>query len=248
MPDIGPQMFYLDMHTHGQQDRCSHTTILRLLQRVVQLRQGVQMENIPGLAKRCSPSALKRGFPLNGLIIVRHGFAPVFTREEKEFAAENRILLLPGIEAYTNDGELLVYGIDQQTWEKIFARAQFRPQEIIDAVDEYGGVCAPAHPFRQLYPYVWNLNRPGIVVIEEINGGNLDRVNEIAREMVASDAPFAGIGGSDAHHTDWLGQCLTCFAQPITDVASLVSTLKKGKQGGYRAAYLYELINGEHRW
>src|SRR3990172_7103960 len=63
---------------------------------------------------------------------------------------EEGLLVLRGVEIATDRGHLLAFGVADDGWN-IWGRDNYIPlQEAIARINELGGICVPAHPFREI--------------------------------------------------------------------------------------------------
>lgn len=148
-----------------------------------------------------------------------------------------------GVEVNTTIfGDVLVFGCRRNF--------DFRVPWIVlrDTVARAGGVLIPAHPYRRWDRFaLWNhletngirLNGQlakcdfvqGLTALEVRNGGCKPQENDDAAALARALA-LPGVGGSDAHWPERVGQAATWFPGEITTDEALVAALKRG---GYRA-------------
>ena len=154
----------------------------------------------------------------------------------EEVARGEGLLLLRGVEVSTDRGHVLVFGVEDDSWNR-WGRDTYLPmQELIERINLMGGVCVPAHPYRQmgvasLLDGIFELE--GIAAVETHNGGNAATDNELAL-AAASHLRLPTLGGSDCHKAGAVGRCATEFLQPVTDIASLVAAIRAGAcRGAY---------------
>ena len=143
-----------------------------------------------------------------------------------------------GVEIYTYEGDVVVFGLDRMPAERPHA------DELFEMVRCCGGVCFCAHPYRR--------NRRGLMEhlaivgdftdvagVEVRNGRTDSEANERADAQCAALAAFA-VGGSDAHEVGEVGKCATLLPGEVRDEPSLIAALRSGKS----IAVVYE--NGEY--
>jgi len=154
----------------------------------------------------------------------------------EEVARGEGLLLLRGVEVSTDRGHVLVFGVEDDSWNR-WGRDTYLPmQELIERINLMGGVCVPAHPYRQmgvasLLDGIFELE--GIAAVETHNGGNAATDNELAL-AAASHLRLPTLGGSDCHKVEAVGRCATEFSQPVTDMASFLAALRAGAcRGAY---------------
>ena len=173
---------------------------------------------------------------LDGVCLTEHDFVwePAKARE---LAQRHNFVVIPGIEVNTEDGHMLVFGLDRYVY------GMHRMRELAKLVEQAGGVIIAAHPYRRLMPFypaddeLWSLGleraaaSPAfqhVCALEAINGHGSQHENLFAWQLCAR-LGLPGIGGSDAHHVREVGICATRFQQPIADVGDLVRELKAGR-------------------
>ncbi len=179
--------------------------------------------------------ARARDLGLDGVVVTEHSSyeasAPV-----ARVAEEEGFLVLRGMELATDQGHLLVYGVEDDSWN-IWGRNSYLPlAEVIARIGELGGICVPAHPFRELglASYLEGLlDVKGIAGVETHNGGNSDDDNALAIQA-ADHMGLPGLGGSDCHKVAAIGRCATEFLRPVSDMASFIAAVREGAcRGGY---------------
>lgn len=160
---------------------------------------------------------------LDGICITDHddlGLRPL----AKNLSEESGIYVFVGVEIYTLDGDLLCYGIDEMPDVRMTA------QETIDYVNERGGACIAAHPFRDnrrgLEEALYNVK--GLVALEGYNGRTKNANNQKAL-LAAEELNLPISGGSDAHTVEEIGNFVTKFDVVINSEESLVAALKAGQ-------------------
>ena len=86
-----------------------------------------------------------RALGLDGVVITEHysyeASAPV-----EQVGRDEGFLVLRGVEIATDRGHLLAYGVEDDGWN-IWGRDSYLPlEEVIERINDLGGICAPAHP------------------------------------------------------------------------------------------------------
>jgi hypothetical protein len=90
-----------------------------------------------------------RAIGLDGVVITEHhsyeASAPV-----EAVGREEGLLVLRGVEIATDRGHLLAYGIEDDSWN-VWGRdtSGCRSREVIERINDLGGICVPAHPYRE---------------------------------------------------------------------------------------------------
>lgn len=158
----------------------------------------------------------------------------------EQVGREEGMLVLRGVEISTDRGHLLAYGVEDDGWN-VWGQDNYLPlQAVIDRINELGGVCVPAHPFREIglaSLMEGILDLTGIVGVETHNGGNTDADNELAGNA-AWHLKLASLGGSDCHKVGAVGRCATEFSQPVANMAEFIAAVKAGAcRGAYFPGY-----------
>lgn len=177
---------------------------------------------------------------LDGVCITEH-YSYEASESIEVIARDEGFLLLRGVEIATDRGHLLAYGVEDDGWN-IWRRDNYLPLlEVIEHINGLGGICVPAHPFREvglasLLEGVLGLQ--GIAAVESHNGGNRDSDNDLAiNSAVLMQLPT--LGGSDCHKVSAVGRCATEFLQPVSDMASFIAAVKGGHcRGAYFQPYI----------
>ena len=146
---------------------------------------------------------------------------------------EHDFLVLPGAEINTEEGHILVFGLEEYSF------GMHRSEHLRSLVDEAGGVMILAHPYRRQFYDRDDVNdaveryckRPAFALldmIEVLNGRATERQNEFSRELCRRTA-LRAVGGSDAHEISDIPSGATLFERRISTVAELVAELKAGR-------------------
>jgi len=174
-----------------------------------------------------------RRLKLDGICLTEHQV--VWNPAEVErLAQEADIRIFRGNEFTTNQGDILVFGFNEDIKELLMI------QELRDKVTAAGGYMIAAHPFRgfktfgigQLQLTVEQACRRKVfefVDAVEIGNGKLSsEENDMARK-VAEKLGLPGTGGSDAHRVDEIAIWLTVFEKDIEDENQLLQELHAGR-------------------
>ena len=180
-----------------------------------------------------------RELGLDGLVITEHysyeASAPV-----EAIARDEGMLLLRGVEISTDKGHLLAYGVEDDSWN-IWGRDNWLSlPAVIERILELGGICVPAHPFREMGACSLLedlLDLVGIAAVETHNGNNQQADNDLAIKA-AGHMALPSLGGSDCHKVAAVGKCATEFLQPVTDMGSFIEAIRAGAcRGSYYPGY-----------
>ena len=160
---------------------------------------------------------------LNGVCITDHD---VFAcRESAEKLQEKYgIIVIVGTEIYTKEGDLLCFGLDEVPDQQVSA------QHMIDRINQLGGACIAAHPFRNNNRGMGEVLRQltGLHAIESLNGNTSREDNERA-EHIADELGIPCTGGSDAHSLERIGVYATRFFVKIENESNLIDAIRSGK-------------------
>ncbi|HIY22421.1 MAG TPA: PHP domain-containing protein [Candidatus Flavonifractor merdigallinarum] len=158
---------------------------------------------------------------LDGVCITDHdsmGLAEYASR----YAREVDYPIFVGAEYYSREGDILVFGIDALPEE-----LRLPAQDIIDYVNERGGACIAAHPFRNnnrgLEEHLLTVR--GLTGIEVLNGSTSPEANRKALQY-AQRLGIQGVGASDAHNVIQLGRYATWLPQPVGTMEEFVAALR----------------------
>lgn len=174
-----------------------------------------------------------RRMGLDAICVTEHGNQKANVRE---FSREYNFLILGGMEASTELGDILIFGVDS------FPRSIIRAADLRRFVEQAGGVMIAAHPFRYDYSQKPWLPLPAPLTIEEASRrpifGLVDAMEAVNGYATQIDVDFSyqvsrrlGLnttGGSDAHEPDHIGYCVTIFENHIRSEEDLVRELKRG--------------------
>ena len=182
---------------------------------------------------------------LRGLCLTEHS-GPWDRHQFELFASRHNVVLIRAMEADTDMGHMLAFGMDE--YEPGFHKAEI----LCRAAKSQGGFVVSAHPFRGVLgkhmrerPYLYRslpkeplpqipeeaLEHPVFKLadaIEVANGGTAEEENGFAMS-VASLLRVPVTGGSDAHSTHGLGRYVTSFADEIHTEAEFLNALRSGQ-------------------
>jgi predicted metal-dependent phosphoesterase TrpH len=181
----------------------------------------------------------KNATPLGAICFTEHRLFPVdaeLDRTYAELAERYRVLIFKGVEADTNLGHLLIYGVTREIQRRFDLESRMlRAEQVIEVVHGEGGIAIPAHPFRDS-GYGARLDGllakvgPALSAIEAINGQNSDEQNTEALAMAAK-LGLTALGGSDAHFStaNWFLTCATELDREVATVEELCVELRAGR-------------------
>lgn len=150
----------------------------------------------------------------------------------------HRFLVLAGSEINTEDGHLLVFGLNKYVF------GMHRSAFVKDLVTKHQAAMVAAHPYRRRYPKIGSESSEemGNAItaaseeqvfkfchgIETVNGRG-STVQNAFSNMLARRLKVSRTGGSDSHRLDHIGTVCTKFNGTIGCVADLVRELKAGR-------------------
>ncbi len=176
---------------------------------------------------------------LDGAVITEH-YSSEASAPVEQVGRDEGFLILRGVEIATDKGHLLAYGVEDDGWN-IWGRDSYLPlEEVIERINDLGGICAPAHPFRNVglaSLMEGLLELKDIAAVESHNGVNAESDNDLAINA-SSHLGLPTLGGSDCHKTVAVGRCATEFSQPVHDMASFIAAVRAGAcRGAYYPGY-----------
>jgi predicted metal-dependent phosphoesterase TrpH len=169
---------------------------------------------------------------LDGICLTDHNYAWNPDRV-KALSQKHGFLVLRGNEITTDQGHILVFGLDANIREM----GVIKLDELRREVRKADGFMIAVHPFRGFLVFgleQLGLNREKAMerplfkyvdAIEVMNGKVTKEENDFASE-VAAGLGLPGIGGSDAHSASEVGLYATRFQDTIADEKDLVNMLK----------------------
>jgi len=186
---------------------------------------------------------------LDGICLTDHNYL-WDRRVIEDLRQKHGFLVLGGNEITTDQGDVLVFGLDKDI-QGIIGLKDLRRE-----VYEAGGFMIAAHPFRGFL--MFGVSKLGLTLeeakertifqyvdaLEVMNGKVTDEENRFASD-VAAGLGFPETGGSDAHGSGEVGYCATVFQKKISDEKDLIEALhaldyspiayQKEKKKGYHA-------------
>ncbi|MFZ0890221.1 MAG: PHP domain-containing protein [Candidatus Binataceae bacterium] len=187
--------------------------------------------------------AARAGRPLGAICFTEHRLYPTdpsIDRLYAELSERFGILVFKGVEADTDLGHLLMFGVTGELLRRFdLSRHLLRSESLIEVVHAEGGVAIPAHPFRdsgfgvRLEDLVAKLGL-ALCAIEAVNGQSTGRQNDLALGA-AEKLGLAALGGSDAHYANsgWFLTCATELERQVTTVEELCAELRASRARPY---------------
>ena len=169
---------------------------------------------------------------IDGVCITEHGIDR--SNIADDLSQKYDFPVFGGMEASTELGDILVFGIDR------YPRAISKALDLKEFVEDAGGVLVAAHPFRSVF-YRSNFD-PQLTIdsgcqsrllqlvdaMETANGWSTEQEVLFCQE-VSKQLNLGGTGGSDAHIPQQVGCCVTIFENHIADESDLIRELKQGR-------------------
>jgi len=165
---------------------------------------------------------------------------PEIDRLYAELSDRFQIFIFKGIEADTDLGHLLLFGVNDEVTRRFdLTSRMLKSDSLIEVLHHEGGVAIPAHPFRDS-GYGVRLDtlrsRHGAALgsVEVLNGQNSDDENRRA-EDAALKLGLTAVGGSDAHFASakWFMTVATEFERDISTVERMCAEIRAGRARPY---------------
>lgn len=118
----------------------------------------------------------------------------------KDFVGDD-LILIPGIEIYTNHGDVILLGVEEEP-------DSFDFKDVVEYSRENNGLTIGAHPFSYRRSAIDEEKLERLDAVEVLNGMTPDRANRKAREF-AKENKMPQTGGSDAHDQEIVGETWT---------------------------------------
>ena len=199
----------IDLHTHtSPRSPCSHVDPSDLIKEAERIK-------------------------LDGLCLTEHQV--IWTPDEvEELAGKTGIRILRGNEFTTNQGDILVFGFDEDIKELLTI------EELNEKVKAVDGLMIAAHPYRGFKTFgigalqmtVEQASKRKVLnyvdAIEIGNGKLSDQENDMARQ-VADKTGLITTVGSDAHQLDELGKWVMDFEKDLVNEQDLIRELRAGR-------------------
>lgn len=173
---------------------------------------------------------------IDGICLTEHDYFWDIERV-RQLAAKHQFLVIPGCEVNTEDGHMLVYGLQNYTY------GMHRVRELAQLVEAADGAMVAAHPYRRQMP--WYPDNPDdyhraleraknnkayahVAALETENGRGSERENAFSRRL-AEEMRMAQTAGTDSHAQRDIARCATYFEQDIHSLDDLIRELKSGR-------------------
>lgn len=155
----------------------------------------------------------------------------------REISEKHEFPVLAGVEISTDDGHMLVFGIDKYVF------GMHRSDTLAKYIEQAGGAMVAAHPYRRQMPwYVRNeedyeqallraSRNPAYQfcdAFEELNGRGSEKENAFSKRL-ADMMGMPGTGGTDSHAIQDIGRCATHFERDLANEREMIEELKAGR-------------------
>jgi len=195
-------------------------------------------------------AASRNAVALSAICFTEHRLFPAdpdVDRIYEELSARFGVRIFKGIEADTDLGHLLIFGVNRELQRRFDLEGRMhRAPLMIEVVHGEGGIAIPAHPFRdsgygaRLDELLARLG-PALSAVEAINGQNTPEQN-VAALAACEKLGLTAVGGSDAHFASstWFMTCATELTHEVATVEELCTELRAGRArpfqfpGGHR--------------
>ena len=211
---------------------------------LIDLHVHTNLSSDSNVAPEAYLAAAARNVPALGAIcFTEHRLYPVDPARDEEYArlAERfGVRIFKGIEADTDLGHLLIFGVSDELRRRFdLASRMLRADRLMEFVHGEGGITIPAHPFRDS-GYGEHLDGllakvgPALSAVEAINGQN-SRVQNDAATTACEKLGLTAVGGSDAHFATpkWFMTCASSFEREVATVTDLCAELRAGRVQPY---------------
>ena len=184
------------------------------------------------------------GRKLDAICFTEHRLFPLEAELDAEYAALSERFQMPifkGIEADTDLGHLLMFGVTREVMRRFDLTARMlKSEHLIEVLHHEGGAAIPAHPFRDSgfgarLDSLVSRHGPAVAAVEVLNGQNSPDENARA-EDAALKLGITAVGGSDAHFATpkWFMTVATQFEREFKTVEELCRELRAGRARPYR--------------
>jgi predicted metal-dependent phosphoesterase TrpH len=187
--------------------------------------------------------AATSGRGLGAICFTEHRLFPIDPELERlyaELSERFEIAIFKGIEADTDLGHLLMFGVTHEVSRRFdLASRMLKSEHLIEVLHHEGGVAIPAHPFRESgfgaqLDTILSRHGAAIGTVEVLNGQNSPDQNQRA-EDAALKLGITAVGGSDAHFASakWFMTVATKLEREVKSVEELCTELRAGRARPY---------------
>lgn len=156
---------------------------------------------------------------IKAVAITDHNTTKGYHKVRKLASAYEDILIIPGIEISTTEGDIIILGVTEPPPKP------WTPENIINYTKQQNGIAIAAHPYRA-YGLGDQAKNYDFDAIETLNGISTPQTNKMAQKL-AKTMNLPGVAGSDAHRVDEMWTVCT-EVQASLDIDEILTTIKKG--------------------
>jgi len=156
---------------------------------------------------------------IKAVTITDHNTVEGYYKVQKLASTYQDILIIPGVEVSTIEGDLIVLGVAELPPEP------WTVENVIDFARKREALTIAAHPYRA-YGLGDLTKNYDVDAIEVLNGVSSSHVNKLA-ENLAKAMGLPGVAGSDAHQVNELWTAYT-EVQASSDIDEILKAIKKG--------------------
>ena len=156
---------------------------------------------------------------IKAVAITDHNTVEGYYKVRELASAYQDILIIPGVEVSTIEGDLIVLGVAElppQPWTV---------ENVIDFARERKALTIAAHPYRE-HGLGDSTKNYDVDAIEVLNGVSSPHVNKLA-ENLAKEIGLPSVAGSDAHQVNELWTVYT-EVQASSDADEILKAIKMG--------------------
>ena len=156
---------------------------------------------------------------IKAIAITDHNTTKGYHKVRKLASAYEDILIIPGIEVSTTEGDIIILGITEPP------PRPWTPENIINYTKQQNGITVAAHPYRA-YGLGDLAKNYDFDAIEILNGISTPQANKMAQKL-AKTMSLPGVAGSDAHRVDEMWAVYT-EVQASSNTEEILTAIKKG--------------------
>lgn len=156
---------------------------------------------------------------IKAVAITDHNTLEGFFKVSEFASAYQDIVIVPGVEVATVEGDLIVLGVTE------LPPKPWLIETVIDFAKERDGLVVAPHPYRA-YGLGELTKNCAIDAVEVLNGLSSPKVNKLA-ENLARTMALPGVAGSDAHEANELWTAHT-EVQASLHVDEILKAIRKG--------------------
>lgn len=156
---------------------------------------------------------------IKAIAITDHNTTKGYHKVRKLASAYEDILIIPGIEVSTTEGDIIILGITEPPPKP------WTPENIINYTKQQNGITVAAHPYRA-YGLGDLAKNYDFDAIEILNGISTPQANKMAQKL-AKTMGLPGVAGSDAHRVDEMWAVYT-EVQASSNTEEILTAIKKG--------------------